>query len=205
MKKLKHIFMLLAVMAAHPCLAQDDVNAVSTPDGRDTVSLGLPVLYGGYLPSLAADTAFYPRLYCPLPYYMGGWQLHSGLNAQLGTSVTVGFGKHAPKGVGIGTHAAFLYAAPLSPRLSVAAGISSQTLDWGGVKLRDAELMGVAAYKVNDFMNVYAYGAKSLLDDKRRRVYPYPGFARDRLGGAVDFNIGGKVFIQFGVEHATYH
>ena len=107
--------------------------------------------------------------------------------------------------MGIGTHAAFIYAASLTPKLSLAGGISSETLDWGGIKLRNAELIGVAAYKVNDFMNVYAYGSKSLLDDKQRRIRPYPSFGRDRWGGAVDFSLGKNVFVQFGFEHASFY
>ena len=75
----------------------------------------------------------------------------------------------------------------------------------GGIKLRNAELIGVAAYKVNDFMNVYAYGSKSLLDDKQRRIRPYPSFGRDRWGGAVDFSFGKNVFVQFGFEHASFY
>ena len=87
--------------AVQPCLAQDIERQQETGiAGNDTAANVLP--YAGdnalYLPG---DTAFFPRLYNPMPYYTGSWQLHSGLNAQLGTSVTVGFGKHSPRGVGI--------------------------------------------------------------------------------------------------------
>lgn len=205
MKKILYISLVIMLYAVQPCLAQDIERLQETGiAGNDTAANVLP--YAGdnalYLPG---DTAFFPRLYNPMPYYTGSWQLHSGLNAQLGTSVTVGFGKHSPRGVGIGTHAAFLYAASLTPKLSLAGGISSETLDWGGIKLRNAELIGVAAYKVNDFMNVYAYGSKSLLDDKQRRIRPYPSFGRDRWGGAVDFSLGKNVFVQFGFEHASFY
>ena len=140
MKKILYISLVIMLYAVQPCLAQDIERQQETCiAGNDTAANVLP--YAGdnalYLPG---DTAFFPRLYNPMPYYTGSWQLHSGLNAQLGTSVTVGFGKHSPRGVGIGTHAAFLYAASLTPKLSLAGGISSETLDWGGIKLRNAEL-----------------------------------------------------------------
>ena len=200
MKKILYISLVIMLYAMQPCLAQDIERQQETGiAGNDSAENVLP--YAGdnalYLPG---DTAFFPRLYNPMPYYTSSWQLHSGLNAQLGTSVTVGFGKHSPRGVGIGTHAA-----SLTPKLSLAGGISSETLDWGGIKLRNAELIGVAAYKVNDFMNVYAYGSKSLLDDKQRRIRPYPSFGRDRWGGAVDFSLGKNVFVQFGFEHASFY
>lgn len=193
--------------AMQPCLAQNIERQQETGIAGNDTAANVLSLAGDNALYLPGDTAFFPRLYNPMPYYTGtgSWQLHSGLNAQLCTSVTVGFGKHSPRGVGIGTHAAFLYAASLTPKLSLAGGISSETLDWGGIKLRNAELIGVAAYKVNDFMNVYAYGSKSLLDDKQRRIRPYPSFGRDRWGGAVDFSLGKNVFVQFGFEHASFY
>ncbi len=199
------ILFVCVLVAAQPCLAQDDGGrkpAASEPAGHYTD--GIPSGYGGTL-RLPADTAFFPRLYYPIPYYMGDWQLHSGLNAQLGTSVTVGFGKHSPRGAGIGTHAAFLYAVPFGQRFSVAAGVGTETLDWGRMKIRNAELMGVAAYKVNDFVNVYAYGSKSLLDESQCRMSPYRSFGKERWGGAVDFSLGRNVFVQFGIEQARYY
>ena len=205
MKKILYISLVIMLYAVQPCLAQDIERQQETGiAGNDTAANVLP--YAGdnalYLPG---DTAFFPRLYNPMPYYTSSWQLHSGLNAQLGTSVSVGFGKHSPRGVGIGTHAAFLYAASLTPKLSLAGGISSETLDWGGIKLRNAELIGVAAYKVNDLLSVYANGSKSQLDDIQRRRRPYPPIGRDRRGGAVDFSLGKNVFVQFGFEHASFY
>ena len=72
--------------AVQPCLAQDIERQQETGiAGNDTAENVLP--YAGdnalYLPG---DTAFFPRLYNPMPYYTGSWQLHSGLNAQLSTS-----------------------------------------------------------------------------------------------------------------------
>ena len=60
------------------------------------------------------------------------WQMHEGFNAQLGLSLTAGFGKGAPHGVGFSQQAAFGYAMPLSKRFAVAAGIYANNMDWGG-------------------------------------------------------------------------
>lgn len=165
-----------------PVAAGDDV-ATAQSVGTDSVRLDVLM----------------PRLWMPEPFYMSPWQLHEGLNAQFGMNVTAGFGKHSPKGVGFGSNAAFVYAQPFGNRWAFAGGVSMQTLDWGGWKMRNASVFGVAAYKVNERMNVYAFGEKSLVPGNRR-FRNYPDFGEDRWGGAVDFKLGNHVFVQFGVS-----
>lgn len=145
--------------------------------------------------------ALMPRLWMPEPFYMSPWQLHEGFNAQLGMSVTAGFGKHSPRGVGFGSNAAFVYAMPLGERLAFAGGVNMQTLDWGGWKMRNASVFGVAACRLNERMNVYAFGEKSLVPGGRR-LRNFPGFGEDRWGGAVDLKLGDNVFVQFGVSQS---
>ena len=67
--------------------------------------------------------------------------------------------------------------------------------------MRDAAVFGVAAYRLNDCMNVYAFGEKSLMPEKR--VFRNsPDFAGDKWGGAVDMKLGEHVFAQFGVSQS---
>lgn len=194
MKRIAHI-LLLITLAAVSARAQDDAvwhKAPAAPPGSSALSE-------------TADTtsvgALMPRLFMPEPFYMSPWALHEGFNAQLGMSVTMGFGKHAPKGVGIGSDAAFIYALPVGKRFAVAAGVTMHTLDWGGWKMRDATVMGIAAYRLNDFMNVYAFGEKSLLPQSQRAL-PFRQRGEERWGGAVDFSLGNNVFIQVGVSQS---
>lgn len=144
-----------------------------------------------------------PTLYLPDPYYISPWQLHSGLNAQFGMNVSVGFGKHSPKGMGIGSTSALIYALPLSSRLAIAGGVGMNTLDWGGWKVRDAVVMGAMAYKVNDMVSTYVYGEKSLVPHGQK-FCNYPGFAKDKVGGGVKLNFGDNMFIQVGVSRGNY-
>lgn len=192
MKRLLFVIVLVAVgFAANaqdylrrriPVAAGDDV-ATAQSVGTDSVR----------------HDVLMPRLWMPEPFYMSPWQLHEGLNAQFGMNVTAGFGKHSPKGVGFGSNAAFVYAQPFGNRWAFAGGVNMQTLDWGGWKMRNASVFGVAAYKVNERMNVYAFGEKSLVPGNRR-FRNYPDFGEDRWGGAVDFKLGNHVFVQFGVS-----
>lgn len=184
-------FVLLAASAA----AQDDspVRRAATRAG-DSVETAEP-----------ADTtaaALLPRLWMPEPFYVSPWQLHSGFNAQLGMSVSVGLGKHSPRGAGIGSDATFMFAQPLGRRLAIAAGVGMHTLGWCGWRQRDASLLGVAAYRVNDFVDIYAFGEKSLVPGARRSFRNYPGFAEDRWGGAASLKLGEHVFVQFGVSQS---
>lgn len=153
-------------------------------------------------PADTAAAALLPRLWMPEPFYVSPWQLHSGFNAQLGMSVSVGLGKHSPRGAGIGSDATFMFAQPLGRRLAIAAGVGMHTLDWGGWRQRDASLLGVAAYRVNDFVDIYAFGEKSLVPGARRSFRNYPGFAEDRWGGAASLKLGEHVFVQFGVSQS---
>lgn len=194
MRRWFYLFACFLFLAA-PAAAQDDAplrraahpagNAVETAELADT-----------------AASALLPRLWMPEPFYVSPWQLHSGFNAQLGMNVSVGFGKHSPHGVGIGSDATFMFAQPLGRRLAIAAGVGMHTLDWGGWRQRNASLLGVAAYRVNDFMDIYAFGEKSLVPGARRSFRNYPGFAEDRWGGAASFKLGDHVFVQFGVSQS---
>ena len=161
MKRLLFVVIITAVCMA---AGAQDVVRKRLPVAENE-GLGAPMLS-------VADTGtvatLMPRLWMPEPFYMSPWQLHEGLNAQFGMNVTAGFGKHSPKGVGFGSNAAFVYAQPFGNRWAFAGGVSMQTLDWGGWKMRNASVFGVAAYKVNERMNVYAFGEKSLVPGNRR-------------------------------------
>lgn len=142
-----------------------------------------------------------------------GWRLHEGFNAQFGLSVSAGLGKHAPKGVGFGQTAAFAYLKPLTPCLSVAAGVFATNFDWGSWRRTDVGIGGVVAYKVNDNINLYAYGQKTFLPrqtdlwGRQVRRDPFPVFfdvPRDRIGAAAEFKIGNNAMIGVSVEHRSY-
>lgn len=141
------------------------------------------------------------------------WRLHEGFNAQFGLSVGAGLGKHAPKGVGFGQTAAFAYLKPVTPRLSVAAGVFATNFDWGSWRRTDVGIGGVVAYKVNDNINLYAYGQKTFLPrqtdlwGRQVRRDPFPVFLdvpRDRIGAAAEFKIGQNAMIGVSVEHRSY-
>lgn len=145
------------------------------------------------------------------PWFMGTygsqWDLHEGFNAQMGMSVSAGFGKNAPSGVGFGQTANLAYALPLGKRFSFAGGLYVQNMDWGNWHHTDAGFSAVLGFKVNDKVSLYAYGTKSIMPSSRRQPYGYfPFFAedfRDRIGAMAEFKIGERAKIQISVERAS--
>lgn len=152
-------------------------------------------------PVPAFDAALF-SMYGMSPYGYGymNWELHEGFNASIGMNVTFSPDKYAPSGVGFGQNAAFMYAVPLTERFSVAGGIYASNFNWGTFSCRNVGFAGVAAFKVNDRISVYAYGNKSFMPRRPLPYYPLPAFAPDRLGGMVNFKLGESASISVGVE-----
>lgn len=151
--------------------------------------------------------------YTPWGDWAGGssWRLHEGFNAQLGLSVTAGLGKHAPRGVGFGQTAAFAYVAPLTAKLSVAAGVFATNMDWGSWRRTDVGFGGLLAYRLNERISLYAFGSKTFLPEQTtwnfQRRDPFPMFLdqpRDRLGVGAEFKVGENAMIGVSVERRTY-
>ena len=142
--------------------------------------------------------------------YDYSWRLHEGFNAQMGMSLSVGMGKHAPKGVGFGQNAAFAYVLPVTPKLTLAAGVFASNMDWGTWRRTNVGIGAMAAYTVNDRINLYAYASKSFLprgNDFRFRRDPFPLFLeqqKDRIGAAAEFKIGQNAMIGISVEYSSY-
>lgn len=142
--------------------------------------------------------------------YAPAWRLHEGFNAELGLSLSVGLGRHAPKGVGFGQTAAFAYLLPVTNRLSVAAGIFAHNMDWGAWRRTDVGVAGVMAYQLGERVSLYAFGSKTFLPRENgfnRRRDPSPLFfdlPRDRFGAAAEFKIGNNAMIGVSVERTSY-
>lgn len=201
-------FLLIAVISLFAvCLnAQESVTRVKADSlparerlESDTLSVPLkaPVLSAGTVPfSMYGMT--------PFDYAYTAWELHKGFNASVGLNVTFSPSRYAPSGAGFGQNAAFMYAVPVTDRLSVAAGIYANNFNWGFIDYRNVGFAAVAAFKVNERVSLYAYGNKSFMPKRSALYYPLPDFAPDRLGGMVNFKLGESSSISFGVEGIRY-
>ena len=154
----------------------------------------IPIPQSGYVPT----SVMYGIT--PFDYSYATWVLHEGFNASIGMNLTFSPSKHAPSGVGFGQDAAFMYAVPLNKRLSVAGGVYASNLSWGFLTYRNVGIAGVAAYKVNDRISLYAYGNKSLAVRHPYYTYPLPDYCPDRIGGMVNFKLNESSSISIGME-----
>lgn len=191
------LFCLAAVLA--PARAQEAGTADSVGGTAAVDGLSAP-LYAPFVRPWAGMYGCVPTLSATGP---GSWLLHEGFNAQLSLSVTAGLGRGAPGGVGFGQDAAFMYALPLTGRLSVAAGVYMSHMDWGGYAYRQAGFSAVAAYRLNERVSLYAYGNKAFLP---HGVPPFwsPYVGGDRFGGMVHVKFSNAFSMGFSLERSSH-
>ena len=143
----------------------------------------------------------------PMSYSLMGyhdWDLHRGLNMNLGGSVFTGIGKHAPSGAGFAQNFSGMYAVPFSEKLSLAFGGYFLNANWGGLNLRDAGLNAVLGYRFNERWEGYVYGQKSLMRPKTPWPYYDMHDLGDRIGAAIKYNFSPSFYIQLSIEEHKY-
>ncbi len=155
-----------------------------------------------HLPSLnhrgqVSPIGMYPFAFCG--WY--NWQLHKGLNLNLGASVFAQFGKNARHGTGFTQSLSAMYAVPVTDKLSVAVGGYLNNIFWAHDNYKDAGLSAVIGYKFNERWEAYVYGQKSLVDNY---LMPYSIYdmsnVGDRVGAALKYNFNNNSSIQISVE-----
>ena len=145
------------------------------------------------------------RWYGMYPMYpgigWGNWELHKGLNMNLGASVFAQFGKHARHGAGFSQNISAMYAVPITDKLSFAAGGYFNNTYWGHDTYRDAGLSAVLGYRFDEHWEAYLYGQKSLVSSS---YIPYSLYDMnalgDRIGAAVKYNFNKNFSITLSVE-----
>lgn len=232
-KRLFYIFATFAVPAM-TAAAQDSIAAPKLSreileearrDSAATRIIDLPLATSPYSRiDMMPAMAFYS------PWAYGGpaaWSLHEGFNASVGFSVSAGIGKHRPKGAGFGEHFAAAYAMPFGKdkRWIGAVGVYADRLDWGSYRRVEAGLAGILGYNVNDWCNLYVYGAYNFVPGRDASMgsgrfgpnpfalrYPYGGMMgyghpfdpydnlRGRIGAAAEFKVGRAAAITVAFE-----
>lgn len=157
-------------------------------------SIHLPVLnMRGQVPSLMS----YPY---DTWWGMDTWQLHKGLNVNLGASVFAAFGKGAPKGAGFAQELSMMYAMPLSGKLSLAVGGWMSNANWAHDRYTDAGLSAVLGYRFNEHWEAYVYGRKSIMNKPMPYRFRTMQELGDRVGAAVKYNFSPSCSIQVSVS-----
>lgn len=104
----------------------------------------------------------------------GLWDIHEGLNVQMGLSAFTSFGKGGFSGWGQNISA--IYAEPINDRLSLAVGGYLNNYSTGRGSFRSAGITAVLNYRFNEHWEAYVYGQKSFVDNSSTMFSHYgPG------------------------------
>ena len=197
--------------------ADDEMYNPSIAPTPPTSEATMDYITDTYAPSadfhaLATDSLCLPRIntfgqvdrlgYCPYSWRGGmAWDLHEGLNLNLGLSVFAQFGKHSYSGVGFTQDLSALYVKPITNRLSLAVGGYLSNINWARNSYRDAGLSAIVGYRFDDHWEAFVYGQKSLTD-KRRMPYCLWDMQElgDRIGASVRYNVNPTMSIEVSVE-----
>lgn len=155
----------------------------------------------------------FSRLYIPrhtIAYfsesYYGGcgiWDLHEGLNANVGMYVTTSFGRNRFPGVGFGVGVSTMYAKMLTNRLSLAAGGFYNHLVWGSSSINQVGLNLMLGYQLTDRLSVYGYVSRAFTPSNIETlipVFPYLDCYGSRFGAMFHFNVNEHVSVSVSVE-----
>ena len=159
------------------------------PESADT--LALPML-------TERGTVSRYSLYGPFGSW-SDWALHSGLNASLSLSATVGLGSDS--GSGFAQTLALMYARELVPRLSVAVGGYYSHFNWGPAQFNDAGITAVLGYRFNEHWEAYLFGQKSVATPRMPAPLYMLGDFGDKIGAEVRYNVSPSFSIGVSVWH----
>ena len=144
--------------------------------------------------------------------WMGGiglipWNLHQGLNGQIGAGVNVGFGKHNPwKGASFFTNLAGLYVLPTSRngRWTGAVGGYFSNFRMFGQQVNTMGVLGLADYQINNRMSVTGFLMHDfgVLGGQKGMFPPMLGWGNPSttVGGEFNMRLGEKASMSIGIS-----
>ncbi len=177
-----------------------------------------------HLPALDSMGRVYSYNSWRYPYLgsFGMWDIHEGLNVQLGLSAFTSFSKDGMNGWGQNISA--VYAKPINDRLSIAVGgyLNNYSTNYGPV--RSAGISAVLNYRFSEHWEAYAFVQKGFYDNRndfymRYGAYGYGPFGYgfmpmydmgmfgDRIGAGVTWHPtqSTSVQVQFEVSSDPRH
>lgn len=204
--------MLALALPILPCQAQEVVDTASyTPVADETMRT--PRIRST---REAADAPLDPESYSDgtpvtsmpwMGYGLGGWDLHQGLNAQVGAGVRVGWGRNNPwRGASFFTDIAAMYCLPLSKDgkwTAAVGGYFSNYRLWGR-QVNSVGLCGLVDYRFNERVDLsgfvmhdfgviggHAAGAPLL---------PFLEQPSTTVGAQLGINVGEKARVEIGLS-----
>lgn len=145
-------------------------------------------------------------------YGMGGWDLHQGLNAQVGAGVRVGWGKHNPwRGASFFTDIAAMYCMPVSKdgKWSAAVGGYFSNYRLWGRQVNSVGLCGLVDYRFNDKLDLSGFVMHDFGviggSDAHSPALPFLEQPHTTVGAQLGINVGEKARVEIGLSLTRYH
>lgn len=140
-------------------------------------------------------------------YGLGGWDLHEGLNAQIGAGVRVGWGRNNPwRGASFFTDVAAMYCLPLSRdgRWSAAVGGYFSNYRLWGRQVNSVGLTGLVNYRFNERLDLsgfvmHDFGVIGGHADGAP-LLPFLEQPHTTVGAQLGINMGEKARLEIGVS-----
>lgn len=150
----------------------------------------LPEADSLHLPPLDSDGRVMSYNSWRYPYMGGfwGWDIHEGLNVNLGVSAFTSFGKNSFSGWG--QNIATVYAKPINDKLSVAIGGYLNNYSTGRGAFRSAGITGVLNYRFNEHWEAFVYGQKAFYDNSMQLFDMYSPYSPYGWGCSSLYNMG---------------
>lgn len=206
MKRLWFLLLFFATLTA-TLTAQTEAPAAQAPPTA-TDSLAVPPLARPCTSTLWPSTQW------------GSTPLHNGLNVGVGLGVSAAFGKGAPSGAGFTQNLSLQYVRPIARRFDLALGLYGQNQSWGNYTDRTIGVSAMVRYAASERLNLYAYGARTLVADRSHTMlFPYHHLLHNNfgspiapffrtpdtlVGAAAQFKIGEKASITFSFNWQQY-
>lgn len=137
------------------------------------------------------------------PFGGGVWNLHPGLNAEIGAGVMVGFGKNNPfRGASFFTDISLLYAQPLSDRWTLAIGGDLSRFRIWNEDVFTTRVQGLLNYKINEQLDATVYGFSNIpsLSSDRNAFAPFLE-RTSAIGAALTWKCSNSATFGISFEH----
>lgn len=172
--------MLFCLFRVAVAMAQTEVETTPVEDdGKHIASVVAPASADTSLavrPSVVPPLSISPEQRMTFTTPGGWWDVHEGLNANISAGVVCGFGHSNPyRGAAFFTSVEWLYALPVTDRLTLAGGLGYTRYTGWGQSQGALDIFGMANYRFNERFDATLFASHSFgpMGSRAGKYSPY--------------------------------